>query len=62
LLRDFHLDGETLMVAPAQGFYASPDLGKKQIRLAYVLTRDKLERALRILKAALENYSQESRV
>lgn len=59
MLRDFHLDGETLMVAPAQGFYASPDLGKKQIRLAYVLTRDKLERAVRILKAALETYTQE---
>ncbi|MFO7731694.1 MAG: pyridoxal phosphate-dependent aminotransferase [Spirochaetia bacterium] len=61
MLRDFHLDGETLMVAPAQGFYASPGLGKKQIRLAYVLTRDKLERAVRILKTALEIYTQKQR-
>ncbi len=58
LLRDFQLDGETLMVAPAQGFYATPGIGKKQIRLAYVLTRDKLQRAVRILEAALQAYKK----
>lgn len=56
LLSDFNLDGETLMVAPAQGFYATPEIGKRQVRLAYVLTRDKLERAVRILKEALDAY------
>ena len=56
LLRDFHIDGETVMVAPAQGFYASPGLGKNQIRLAYVLTVEKLERAIRILREGLQAY------
>lgn len=56
LLSDFNLEGETLMVAPAQGFYATPEIGKRQVRLAYVLTRDKLERAVRILKEALDAY------
>src|SRR6056297_1336715 len=58
MLRDFQLDGETLMVAPAQGFYASPNLGKKQIRIAYVLTRDKLQRSVRILDEALRAYKK----
>lgn len=58
LLSDFNLEGETLMVAPAQGFYATPEIGKRQIRLAYVLTRDKLERAVRILKEGLDAYRQ----
>ncbi len=56
LLRDFHIDGETVMVAPAQGFYASPGLGRNQIRLAYVLTAEKLERAIRILREGLLAY------
>ncbi|MDY7027731.1 MAG: pyridoxal phosphate-dependent aminotransferase [Spirochaetota bacterium] len=56
LLRDFHIDGETVMVAPAQGFYASPGLGRNQIRLAYVLTVEKLERAIRILRKGLQTY------
>lgn len=60
MLRDFQLNGETLMVAPAQGFYASPNLGKKQVRIAYVLTRDKLQRSVRILEAALGAYKKKS--
>ncbi|MFW6274449.1 MAG: pyridoxal phosphate-dependent aminotransferase [Spirochaetota bacterium] len=58
LLSDFNFEGETLMVAPAQGFYSTPDLGKHQVRIAYVLTRDKLERAVRILREALKVYNQ----
>lgn len=58
LLKDFNLEGETLMVAPAQGFYATPELGKRQVRIAYVLTRGKLERAVRILKEALKAYNR----
>src|SRR5207249_2555527 len=42
LLRDFALDGETVMVAPADGFYSTPGLGKDEIRIAYVLERGKL--------------------
>lgn len=57
LLRDFTLDGETVMVAPADGFYATPGLGVDEIRIAYVLEEEKLRRAMRALTAALEAYS-----
>jgi len=56
LLTDFSLDGETVMVAPGDGFYATPGLGKHDVRIAYVLERDKLRRACTILEAALEAY------
>ena len=57
LLEDFRLDGETVMVAPAAGFYATEGLGKNQIRIAYVLDRDSLKRAVHILKEALKSYT-----
>jgi aspartate aminotransferase len=56
LLRDFQIDGETVMIAPADGFYATPGLGRDEIRVAYVLDRERLGRAMRILAAALEAY------
>lgn len=56
LLQDFALDGETVMVAPLDGFYATPGLGRDEIRLAYVLEVPRLERAMRILAAALAAY------
>jgi len=56
LLRDFNLNGETVMVAPAEGFYVTPGLGRNEIRIAYVLNTADLERAMRCLEAALENY------
>lgn len=56
LLRDFALDGETVMLAPASGFYATPYLGKNEVRIAYVLEAPKLERCARILGAAFEAY------
>ena len=56
LLEDFRLNGETVMVAPAAGFYATPGLGKNQIRIAYVLDRESLKRAVHILKEALKSY------
>jgi aspartate aminotransferase len=56
LLRDFSLDGETVMVAPGDGFYATPGLGTSEVRIAYVLDRDRLARAMRILGAALDAY------
>ena len=55
-LTDFRLDGETIMMAPAAGFYRSPDLGKNQVRLAYVLNKNDLQRTLILLRAALEAY------
>jgi aspartate aminotransferase len=56
LLRDFSVDGETVMVAPADGFYATPGLGKDEVRIAYVLEEAKLHRAMAILTAALGAY------
>lgn len=57
LLEDFSLEGETVMVAPAAGFYATPGLGLNQIRIAYVLEKESLQRAIRILSVALETYT-----
>ncbi|MCR5132466.1 MAG: pyridoxal phosphate-dependent aminotransferase [Bacteroidales bacterium] len=48
--------GETVMMAPAQGFYSTPGLGKNQIRMAYVLEINSLKRALMVLEKALEAY------
>src|SRR5680860_999 len=57
LLEDFRFEGETVMVAPAAGFYATDGLGKNQIRIAYVLDRESLKRAVNILKEALKSYT-----
>jgi aspartate aminotransferase len=56
MLNDFDLDGETVMVAPGAGFYATPGVGHNEIRIAYVLEEAKLVRAVEILKAGLEAY------
>lgn len=56
LLNDFNLDGETVMVAPGAGFYSNPESVKNQVRLAYVLKNEDLERSVEILKAALQKY------
>ena len=58
LLTDFRLDGETVMMAPAAGFYSTPGLGRNQVRMAYVLKKEDLAKALSILKAALETYNK----
>ncbi|RMA57821.1 pyridoxal phosphate-dependent aminotransferase [Ulvibacter antarcticus] len=56
LLEKFDVDGETIMVAPAAGFYSSPGVGLNQIRIAYVLNKKSLVRAVEILKIALKQY------
>ncbi|WP_282163074.1 pyridoxal phosphate-dependent aminotransferase [Ulvibacterium marinum] len=56
LLEDFRINNETVMVAPAAGFYATEGLGKNQVRIAYVLERDSLKRAVNILQEALKSY------
>jgi aspartate aminotransferase len=56
MLTDFHLDKETVMVAPAQGFYCSPDRGKDEVRIAYVLKEQDLRRSIDIIKAGLDKY------
>jgi len=58
LLEQFDIEGETVMVAPAEGFYSSPGKGKNQIRIAYVLEISKLKRAARILEEGLKQYNQ----
>ncbi|XCF05792.1 pyridoxal phosphate-dependent aminotransferase [Tamlana crocina] len=56
LLEHFDIDGETVMVAPANGFYSTPDVGLNQIRIAYVLNKESLVKAVNILKEALKVY------
>ena len=58
LLTDFRLNGETVMMAPAAGFYSTPGLGKNQVRMAYVLKEEDLAKALKVLRAALEAYKK----
>ncbi|MBT8266043.1 MAG: pyridoxal phosphate-dependent aminotransferase [Bacteroidia bacterium] len=56
LLEKFDVNGETVMVAPAAGFYSSPNVGMNQIRIAYVLKKESLITAVSILKEALKHY------
>ena len=55
-LEEFDYEGETVMMAPAAGFYTSPGAGRNQVRIAYVLKKEDLCRALIVLKKALETY------
>jgi aspartate aminotransferase len=56
MLTDFALEGQTVMVAPAAGFYATPGLGRDEVRIAYVLRREDLETAVRVLEQAIPAY------
>tara|TARA_Y100000385_G_scaffold69885_1_gene70101 strand:- start:1222 stop:2421 length:1200 start_codon:yes stop_codon:yes gene_type:complete len=56
LLEDFDLDRETIMVAPASGFYSTPNIGINQVRIAYVLNKESLQTSIKILEAALKVY------
>lgn len=56
LLESFEFEGSTVMVAPAAGFYATPGLGTNQVRIAYVLSKDRLRKAVRVLAEALKSY------
>lgn len=58
MLEEFDHNGETVMAAPADGFYATEGLGYNEIRIAYVLEPDKLERALEILAKGIEAYNR----
>ena len=55
-LEEFNYEGETIMMAPASGFYTTPGAGHNQVRIAYVLKSEDLQRALIVLQKALENY------
>ncbi len=56
LLESFRVDNETVMLAPGTGFYITEGFGKQEVRIAYVLEKDDLARALHIVKKALEEY------
>ena len=58
MLEEFQLNNETVMVAPADGFYATPGKGKDEVRIAYVLNCDDLSRAMKILAAGVEAYNR----
>jgi aspartate aminotransferase len=57
LLEDFNFNNETVMVAPAAGFYSSPGFGTKQVRIAYVLKNEDLIKSVEILKKGIETYN-----
>lgn len=56
-LREFSYQGATVFMAPASGFYTTPDAGRNEVRLAYVLNREELGKALIVLEKALEAYN-----
>ncbi len=58
LLEEFDGHGETVMFAPGEGFYVTPGLGKQEVRIAYVLDSERLERAMAITKQALSHYQK----
>jgi len=59
MLNEFDLDGETVMVAPGAGFYATPGVGHDEVRMAYVLEEPKLVRAVELLKAGLKAFTEQ---
>jgi aspartate aminotransferase len=56
ILREFEHENQTVMMAPASGFYSTPGLGKQEVRIAYVLKKEDLEKAMETLEAALKAY------
>jgi aspartate aminotransferase len=57
-LSDFEYEGQTIFMAPASGFYTKPDLGKNEVRIAYVLKKEELQKAMSVLEKALEEYNK----
>jgi aspartate aminotransferase len=62
MLAEFQHEGATVMVAPAQGFYATPGLGQDEVRIAYVLNLEDLRRAVPVLAAGLVAYRKARRL
>ena len=58
LLEEFEDNGESVMFAPAEGFYATPGLGKDEIRIAYVLNQDDMKRGVELIRLGLEAYNK----
>ena len=61
-LTDFSYEGQTVMMAPGSGFYTNPEDGRNQVRMAYVLNKEDLGKALIVLAKALEEYNRQSSV
>ncbi len=57
-LTDFEYEGQTIFMAPASGFYTTPGEGRNQVRLAYVLCKEDLGKALKVLEEALREYNK----
>ncbi|HMJ47830.1 MAG TPA: hypothetical protein VK498_10895, partial [Ferruginibacter sp.] len=60
LLESFSYKGATIMLAPATGFYSTPGLGKKEVRLAYVLNVEAINNAMDCLEVALKEYPRKN--
>ena len=58
LLEEFEYNNQTVMIAPAAGFYATKGLGEREVRIAYVLNKDSLNNALDCLEQALKVYPE----
>jgi aspartate aminotransferase len=58
LLTDFDVDGETVMVAPAEGFYATEGMGRDEVRISYVLKEEDLIKAMNVIKQGLIAYNK----
>ncbi|MDD3395523.1 MAG: hypothetical protein PHG19_12935, partial [Anaerotignum sp.] len=56
LLQEFRENNETVMYAPAEGFYATPGLGKNELRIAYILNADDMARGIELLGKGIEAY------
>lgn len=58
MLKNFQIDQETVMAAPGEGFYATPGLGKNELRIAYILCKEDLKKAMNIFAKGLDAYQQ----
>ncbi|PKN74129.1 MAG: aspartate aminotransferase [Candidatus Cloacimonetes bacterium HGW-Cloacimonetes-3] len=58
MLNDFQINNETVMAAPAEGFYATPGLGRNELRLAYILCKEDLKKAMHIFRTGLAEYQK----
>ena len=58
LLTEFEDNGETVMFAPAEGFYATPGLGREEMRIAYVLNRQDMARGVELIRLGIEAYNK----
>lgn len=58
LLNDFEDQGETVMFSPAEGFYGTPGLGKDEMRIAYVLSKEDMKRAVELIRIGIEEYNK----